>query len=62
MQLIECRAAANAQFTAQKSVIEELHERASDDEVLLYLSRFGPWRRLRPCHDVLGGNHSSISG
>ena len=55
------RPAAERETLGKPRVIEDVAQRAADDQILFHLPRIWPWRRPAPFLDIGAGNHASIS-
>ena len=54
-------AATECEALGEVRLLEDVAQRATDDEILFDLARVRPWRRRGPLLDIGGGNHASIS-
>ena len=60
-QFVDCRSTPERDLVLQRRRIEQVAQRAADDQVLLDLPQVRPGRLDTPCLQVGGGNHSATS-
>jgi len=60
-ELVDGRPTAERHTLGEPRVIEDVAQRAADDQILFYLPWIGPRRRPAPLLDKGAGNHASIS-